>query len=139
LAPRDKAAVEGTVGNLTSHIIAKLRNRQFFDINELNAAIHKELDKFNCNSFQKKDGSRHSIFMEEEYPFMQPLLKYPYEFAQWKTATVQMNYHIAIDQQNYSTPYEYVKKKVDVRYTITFVRGSGAGKRRPYKDWSSCI
>ena len=26
LAPRDKAAVEGSVGNLTSHIIARLRN-----------------------------------------------------------------------------------------------------------------
>jgi transposase len=121
LAPRDKAAVEGTVGNLTSHIIAKLRNRQFFDINELNAAICKELDKFNRNSFQKKDGSRHSVFMEEELPFMQPLPKYPYEFAQWKTATVQMNYHIAIDQQNYSTPYEYVKKKVDIRYTRSII------------------
>jgi len=117
LAPRDKAAVEGTVGNLTSHIIAKLRNRQFFDINELNEAIHKELDKFNRNPFQKKDGSRYSVFMEEELPFMQPLSKYPYEFAQWKTATVQLNYHIAIDHQNYSAPYEYVNKKVDVRYT----------------------
>ena len=29
LAPRDKAAVEGSVGNLTSHIIARLRNRKF--------------------------------------------------------------------------------------------------------------
>jgi hypothetical protein len=117
LAPRDKAAVEGTVGNLTSHIIAKLRNRQFFDINELNEAIHKEPDKFNRNPFQKKDGSRYSVFTEEELPFMQPLPKYPYEFAQWKTATVQLNYHIAIGHQNYSTPYEYVNKKVDVRYT----------------------
>jgi transposase len=51
LSPRDKAAVEGTVGNLTSQIIAKLRNRQFFDINELNAAIRRELDKFNRAPF----------------------------------------------------------------------------------------
>lgn len=121
LAPRDKAAVEGTAGNLTSHIIAKLRNRQFFDINELNAAIRKELDKFNRDSFQKKDGSRYSVFMEEELPFILPLPKYPYEYAQWKVATVQLNYHIAIEYQNYSVPYEYVKKKVDVRYTRSMV------------------
>ena len=77
----------------------------------MNAAIRKELDRFNEAPFQKKDGSRHSIFLEEELPFLQPLPRYPYEFAQWKSATVQLNYHIAIDFQNYSVPYEYVRKK----------------------------
>lgn len=57
LAPKDKAAVEGAAGQVTSHIIAKLRNRQFFDINEMNIAIRKELDRFNHNEFQKRDGS----------------------------------------------------------------------------------
>lgn len=121
LAPKDKAAVEGCAGQLTSHIIAKLRNRQFFDISELNRAILNELSKFNYADFQKKDGSRHSVFQEEERPFMQELPQYPYEFASWKTATVQLNYHIAIDYQNYSVPYEYVKKKIDVRYTKSMV------------------
>lgn len=129
LAPKDKAAVEGTAGQVTSHIIAKLRNRQFFDVNEMNAAIRKELDRFNHNKFQKKDGSRYSVFMEEEFPFMQPLPQYPYEFAQWKTTTVQLNYHIAIDYQNYSIPYEYVKKKVDARYTKNMIEVFYKGSR----------
>jgi transposase len=129
LAPKDKAAVEGTAGQVTSHIIAKLRNRQFFDINEMNTAIRKELDRFNHNEFQKRDGSRYSVFMEEEFPFMQPLPKYPYEFAQWKTATVQLNYHIGIDYQNYSVPSEYVKKKVDVRYTKIMIEVFYKGSR----------
>jgi hypothetical protein len=121
LSPKDKAAVESTVGQVTSHIIAKLRNRKFFDINDLNRAIHNEIDKYNDADFQKKDGSRLSVFTEEELPFMHPLPCYPYEFAQWKVATVQMNYHIAIDSQNYSVPYEYVRKKVDVRYTKNMI------------------
>jgi len=129
LAPKDKAAVEGAAGQATSHIIAKLRDRQFFDINDMNAAIRKELDRFNHNDFQKKDGSRYSVFREEEFPFMQPLPKYPYEFAQWKTATVQLNYHIAIDYQNYSIPYAYVKKKVDVRYTKSMIEVFYKGSR----------
>lgn len=129
LAPKDKTAVEGTAGQVTSHIIARLRNRQFFDIHEMNSAIRKELDRFNCAEFQKKDGSRYFIFMEEELPFMQPLPGYPYEFAQWKTATVQLNYHIAIDNQNYSVPYEYVKKKVDVRYTKSMIEVFYKGSR----------
>lgn len=129
LAPRDKAAVEGTVGNLTSHIIARLRNRKFFDISEMNSAIRKELDRFNQVPFQKKDGCRYSVFKEEEVPFLMPLPAHPYEFAQWKTATVQLNYHIAIDTQNYSVPYEYVRKKVDVRYTKSSIEVFYKGTR----------
>lgn len=129
LAPRDKAAVEGSVGNLTSHIIARLRNRKFFDIHTMNTAIRKELERFNEAPFQKKDGSRHSVFLEEEVPFLQPLPRYPYEFAQWKFATVQMNYHIAVDFQNYSVPYEYVRKKVDVRYTRSSIEVYYKGNR----------
>jgi hypothetical protein len=49
--------------------------------------------------------------------------------AQWKTATVQLNYHIAIDQQYYSVPYEYVKKKVDVRYTKSIIEVYYKGTR----------
>jgi transposase len=127
--PKDKAAVEGTAGQVTSHIIAKLRNRQFFDISKMNAAISKELERLNHNEFQKREGSRYSVFMEEELPFMQPLPLYPYEFAQWKTATVQLNYHIGLDYQNYSTPYEYVKKKVDVRYTKNMIEVFYKGSR----------
>lgn len=121
LAPRDKAAVESNVGKVTTHIIAKLRNRQFFHINEMNAAIRKELDRFNANDFQKREGNRQSVYMEEELPFMQPLPAYPYEFAHWKTAKVQLNYHISLDYQNYSVPYQFVKKSVEVRYTRNMV------------------
>ena len=82
LAPRDKAAVEGSVGNLTSHIIARLRNRKFFDIHTMNAAIRKELDRFNEAPFQKKRRFPSLCISGEELPFLQPLPRYPYEFAQ---------------------------------------------------------
>lgn len=129
LAPRDKAAVEGTVGNLTSHIIARLRNHKFFTIEQMNTCIWRELERFNHEPFQKKDGSRYSVFEEEESLFMSSLPTHPYEFAQWKMATVQLNYHVAIDYQNYSIPYEYVKKKVDVRYTKSTIEVFYKGNR----------
>lgn len=119
--PKDKAAVESTSGGLTTHIIAKLRNRQFFNINELNKAILKELAHYNKNEFQKREGSRLSVFIEEEMPYLQPLPQEKYEYANWKKAVVQLNYHISLDFQNYSVPCEYVKKQVDVRYTQTMV------------------
>ena len=129
MAPKDKAAVEGAVKLVTTHIVAKLRDRKFFNINEMNVAIRKELERFNRNEFQKKDGSRHSVFMEEELPFMSSLPLFPYEFAQWKVATVQINYHIALDHQNYSVPCGYVRKKVDVRHTQNMVEVYYKGSR----------
>ena len=95
----------------------------------MNVAIRKELDQFNANDFQKREGNRFSVFNEEELPFMQPLPAFPYEFAQWKPAIVQLNYHIAIDYQNYSVPYQYVKKSVDVRYTRNMVEIFNKGSR----------
>ena len=129
LAPKDKAAVEGTVGQLTSRIIAKLRDKRFFSLYELNQAIVHELKAFNDCPFQKKEGSRRSVYTEEELPFMKPLPAYPYEFATWKTATVQMNYHVSFDKQYYSVPYAYVRKKVDVRSTERLIEIYCQGKR----------
>ena len=60
---------------------------------------------------------------------MKPLPKYAYEFATWKVATVQMNYHISFDKQNYSVPYAYVRKKVDVRSTSSVVEVYYQGTR----------
>ena len=121
LSPKDTAAVEGEVDKLTSHIIAKLRSRRCFSLTELNAEVRKLLDAYNHRNFQKKDGSRYSVFTNEEILFMHPLPGIPYEFSLWKTATVQLNYHVAFDNQYYSVPYAYVRKKVDIRSTKSLV------------------
>ena len=90
-------------------------------LSELNSSVRKLLDAFNRRDFQKKEGSRYSVFIEEELPFMRPLPAMPYEYAVWKTATVNINYHVSIDNQFYSVPYEYVRKKVDIRCTKSLV------------------
>jgi len=115
--PKDKPNAEGTVGNISTWIIAALRNQKYFSLTALNQAISEKLDAFNRRPFQKKEGSRLSLFLEQEKPFLQPLPGTPYELATWKIATVQLNYHIAVDRMNYSVPYEYIKRRVDVRVT----------------------
>ena len=67
--------------------------------------------------------------MEEELPFMQPLPEYPYEFASWKVATVQLNYHVSFDKQYYSVPYAYARKKVDIRSTERLIEIYYQGNR----------
>ena len=116
-APKDKPNAEGTVGNISTWITATLRNEQFFSLAELNRAIRVKLERFNRNLFQKKEGSRQSIFLGEEKPLLAPLPATRFELSDWRTATVQFNYHISVDGMLYSVPFEYIRKKVDVRVT----------------------
>ena len=115
--PKDKPNVEGSVGNISTWITAALRNEQFFSLAELNHAIREKLEAFNARLFQKKEGSRLGLFRDEELPLLAPLPATPYELAEWKQATVQFNYHISVEGMLYSVPYEYIKRKVDVRIT----------------------
>ncbi|MCL2880828.1 MAG: IS21 family transposase [Treponema sp.] len=126
--PKEKASVERAVGILSTWIIAALRNRQFFSLWELNEAMRQKLTDFNRKPFQKKPGNRESAFTEE-HPFLIPLPTKPFELSTWKIATVQLNYHIAVDKINYSVPYEYIKHKVDVRLTQRMVEIFYQGKR----------
>lgn len=119
-SPKDKPTVEGSVGIISTWILAALRNQQFLSLRELNEAIREKLIEFNNKPFQKKDGSR-AISFAQEKPFLLSLPDRPYELATWKVATVQYNYHITTDFQNYSCPYEYIKQKVNVRLTKNVV------------------
>ena len=120
-SPKDKPNAEGTVGNISTWITAALRNEQFLSFAELNKAIREKLEEFSRKPFQKKEGSRYEIFRDEELPLLAPLPATPYELAEWKQATVQYNYHISVDGMLYSVPYEFIKRKVDVRVTGTVV------------------
>jgi transposase len=51
--PQDKAVVESNVLHVQRFILARLRNRQFFSLDEVNAAIREELELF--NSLPMKD------------------------------------------------------------------------------------
>ena len=119
--PKDKPNAEGSVKIISTWILAALRNQQFFSLAELNSTIKEKLLALNCKPFQKKEGSRLSVFLEEEKPMLLPLPAAPYELATWKIATVQFNYHISVEKMHYSCSYEYIKQKVDVRITQNVV------------------
>ena len=113
--PRDKAMVENTVGKLTTALLAKMRNFQFFSIDEYNSYLEKELEKFNLKPFQKKKGSRHSVFNEIEKDTLIPLPPRVYELCEWKIAKVQKNSHINVKRNFYSVPYELIGKEVQLK------------------------
>ena len=128
-APKDKASAEGTVGNVSTWIVAALRNEEFFSIGELNCAIRKKLEEYNERPFQKKEGSRKRLFDQEERTFLLPLPRTRYENASWRSLSVQFNYHVCVDGNFYSVPFGFIGKKVDVRETDSIVEIFDDGNR----------
>jgi len=126
--PKDKATVEGTVGVASTYILAAIRNQKFFALRELNEVIRERLHTLNHKPFQKKDGSRATMFAEERASLL-PLPKNAYEMATWKTAKVSFNYHIEVDSRFYSVPHEYIKREVGVRVTRNVVEVFYEGTR----------
>jgi len=127
-SPKDKPTVEKSVAITSTWIIAALRNQQFLSLRELNEGIREKLIEYNNKEFQKKEGCRASHF-EEEKMYLLSLPERPFEPATWKIATVQYNYHITVENKNYSCPYEYIKHKVDVRITRNIVEVFYQGTR----------
>lgn len=119
--PKDKASVEGAVGYITRQIIAALRNHQCFYIEDLNKRIHEMLEEINKASFQKRPGSRKQAFEEEEKSHLHRLPQTRYKLSEWRTARVQLNYHIQIERMYYSVPYDYVREYVDIRLTVDLI------------------
>ena len=48
---------------MATTIIGILRNRTFFTFESLNKAIYIEMNKLNNEEFQKREGSRKSVFL----------------------------------------------------------------------------
>lgn len=117
--PKQKPSVEGTVGKIATAIIAKLRNEIFYSFPDLKVAVSKKLYEFNHENFQKREGSRYDAYLDEK-EFLHPLPVIPYEIATWVYGrTVNLDYHVVFEYNRYSCPYQYAKKKVDLRVTDT--------------------
>ncbi len=127
--PRDKAKVESGVLVVERWILARLRNRQFFSLVELNTAIAELLEVLNNRPFKKLPGTRRSMFESLDRPAMRPLPATPYEYAEWKKVRVNIDYHVAIDQHYYSVPYQLVKQQLDARVTARTVELIHKGRR----------
>jgi transposase len=115
--PKDKAKVETGVQIVERWILARLRDRQFFGLHPLNQAISILLAELNQKPFQKLPGCRKSLFEDLDRPALKPLPVSPYQYAEWKKARVNIDYHIEVDRHYYSVPYLLIQKQLDVRIT----------------------
>lgn len=127
--PKDKAKVEAAVLLVQRWILAALRNRTFFGLGELNAAIRELLVRLNDRPFQKLEGCRRSVFEAIDRPALRPLPARRYECAEWKHAKVNIDYCVGYDDRLYSVPHALVGERVEIRATATVVEILHRGTR----------
>jgi|LSQX01.3.fsa_nt_gb transposase len=119
--PKDKAADENMVGNVSRRVLAPLRNRQFFSIYDINQAIEEQVQKLIVRPFQKIEGNRLTAFEKIDKPMLQPLPKTRYEYSDWKEAKVQFNYHIEYQGSFYSVHYTHAGQLCSIRATSRII------------------
>ncbi len=127
--PKDKAKAEKGVQDVERRLLAALRYRTFFNLAELNEALSWLLIQHNERPFQKLPGSRRILFEQLDKPALRPLPQQPYEYAEWKKARVNVDYHVAVDGRYYSVPYQLVNQQLDIRLTATAVECFHKNKR----------
>jgi len=115
--PKDKAKAEVGVQVVERWILARLRNRTFFSLADLNQAIHELLDELDAKLMKHLGRSRRELFETLDQPALKPLPELPYEFATWKKARVNIDYHIEFEKHYYSVPYTLIHEEVYVRAT----------------------
>jgi transposase len=127
--PRDKAKVESGVLVVERWILARLRNRTFFHVAELNRAIQSLLPDLNNRPMRVIKVSRRELYETLDKPTLRPLPSERFEIADWSKARVNIDYHVEIEGHYYSVPYQLVKKEVDTRITATTVECFFRGQR----------
>jgi transposase len=115
--PRDKGAVEVGVQVVERWIVARLRNQVFFSLAELNRVIAKLLEELNSRPMQALIKSRQELFEELDRPALSPLPDRPFEYATWKAARVNIDYHVEFEKHFYSVPYGLIHQEVRIRAT----------------------
>jgi len=115
---KDKPSVENTVWHVAMRVIAQLRDQQFTSLPELTAAVTDQVAAYNAEPFQKRDGSRASVFTTEEHPLLTGLPQVAYEISRWVYGRrVGRNGHVVWEKNFYSVPVTHIGTGVDLRIT----------------------
>jgi len=159
--PRDKAKVEGCVGIVERWLFGRFRERTFYSLAEVNAAIAECMADLNDVRVLRQFGkTRRQLFEEVDAPNLRPLPNQPWVHAEWRRCRVGLDYHIAIERHHYSVPHRFARREVEARITARTVevflgseriaahmRGSGNGRHttvpehmpsshRRYGEWT---
>lgn len=116
--PNDKGLVEVSVQIVQRWLLAPLRKRVFFSLEELREAIAPRLHWLNNKTSKKYPISRAERFERLDRPALLQLPRVRFELSQWRyNVRIPRDYHVEYGGSHYSVPYQYVSHLVDLRVT----------------------
>lgn len=118
--PHDKAAVEGAIGIIQKTFFARVRNRVFTSLFDLNQELRVYLTELNTAVMKDYGVSRYQRF-EEEKKHLQALPPSTFVFTAWKSSKVHPDCHIQVEKNFYSVPHSFVGHTVRVRLSKKLV------------------
>jgi len=127
--PRDKAKVEAGVRFAQTYILGRLRALTFFSLAECNEAIQFVMQRMNERPMRHLGLSRRELFEKIERDVLGPLPAEDWEFAEWRRARVNLDYHIEVHEFLYSVPHALIRAEVEVRVTARVVEVFHRGQR----------
>jgi transposase len=125
---RDKAKVEVGVQVVQRWILARLRNRRFFSLIELNQAIRELVVQLNDRLMRGWGTTRRALYEQVDRPALLRLPSTPYEYVEWKRCRVSLDYHVEITKHFYSVPFRLLRQEVEARITAKTVEIFHHGK-----------
>jgi transposase len=128
--PRDKAKVEQAVLIAERWLVGRLRHRTFHSLAEVNAAIGDLMTGLNeVRPIRRLGVTRRRLLEEVDRPALKPLPTEPYEYAEWKTCRVGVDYHVDVAFHYYSVPHRFLRAEVEARLTARTVEVFFRGDR----------
>jgi transposase len=119
--PRDKAKVEVAVQIAQRWLLARVRDEVFHSLAALNGRLRELLVDLNGREMRRYGKSRRALFEAIERTALRPLPSTRFEYAEWRKARVNIDYHVAVDAHLYSVPYRLVHEEVEARLTADVV------------------
>ena len=126
--PKDKAKVEQSVKLVQRWILARLRHFTFYSLAELNSEIKRLMPLYLDKKIKHLDKSRQELFESLDKPALLLLPDTRYEYKEFKLLKVSKDYHIQLEHNFYSVPYQLIGKKVEVWFSAKTVTITYEGK-----------
>ena len=131
MKPRDKAKVEVAVQIVERFVLAKLRNRRFFSLAELNAAIRDCVTAINAKVMKQARQEPHtSCWRRSIVRRSMRCRATPYRYAEWKRAAASRPTITSRSTDHYySVPSRLIRETVEARITDATVEVFHKGQR----------
>jgi transposase len=113
--PRDKPKAEVGVQVAQRWVLARIRKERHGSLVSLNARIQELLVDLNARPMRTYGESRVARLAALDLPALRALPSTRYDYAEWRVARVNIDYHVEVHRHYYSVPHSLVQQKVDVR------------------------